>query len=131
MQPIKPKLGNAAALFTDTEHSSSSGAIPKNIFSKQLLGRAAGMVAIVLLVASVFIFQTNHGHIKKIGNQQAAIADEVDDTVAVVAKNESGELVGTLVRLDTESDVDELTTTKPTVLSEQERKKLLEIINNE
>jgi hypothetical protein len=130
VQQIKPKLGNAAALFTDSQTSKASAVGARKILSKDMIGLATGISALLCLMVSIFLFQSNPSSVKTITTSESE-AIEADNVVAITAKNSSVELVGTLVRPEPEHNDEIVHSSKPTVLSEQERKKLLQIISSD
>lgn len=132
MQNIKPKLGNASTLFNNDEPKGLEAFAPKNKTSRNMIGWISGVAALACLITSVFLFQQSTSTLAKeisLPNSQA-IAN--DGSIEIIhAKNDSGELVGTLVRMDAEVDDESAIPATTTNLTEAERQHLLEIINSQ
>lgn len=130
MQNIRPKLGNASTLFASDEPKGLNAFAPKDPKSRSWIGRIAGVAALVCLAVSVLLFQQNNNIVVR--EKLGAIPETTDDTIAVVhAENDSGELIGTLVRMESEEDEAPRSMEKPMMLTEQERQRLLDIISNQ
>ena len=127
----KPKLGHAAALFSDATSAPAHSNDRSKRQSSQQIRWAAG-VAALLLIAGFFSLQLSH--MKPYAIAETITSSEPETKIDVVRDDDgNSQLVGALIHQNEETQLGHnliVRPAQPIALNKQERERLLQIISN-